>query len=149
MVAVEGTYVGQFVYFGAKAQVKIGNCLPLRNMPEGTTVCNIEEVPGDRGKICRASGTSATVIAHIADSGMTRLRLPSGTKTKMVSSDCRACIGIVAGGGRTDKPMLKAGNAYHKYKAKRNCWPKVRGVAKNPVEHPHGGGNHQHIGKPR
>ena len=56
-------------------------------------------------------------------------------------------IGIVAGGGRIDKPILKAGRAYHKYKAKRNCWPKVRGVAMNPVEHPHGGGNHQHIGK--
>ena len=55
--------------------------------------------------------------------------------------------GIVAGGGRIDKPLLKAGRAYHKYKAKRNCWPIVRGVAMNPVEHPHGGGNHQHIGK--
>lgn len=55
--------------------------------------------------------------------------------------------GLVSGGGRIDKPMLKAGRAYHKYKAKRNCWPKVRGVAMNPVEHPHGGGNHQHIGK--
>lgn len=55
--------------------------------------------------------------------------------------------GIVAGGGRIDKPVLKAGRAYYKYKAKRNCWPKVRGVAMNPVEHPHGGGNHQHIGK--
>lgn len=55
--------------------------------------------------------------------------------------------GIVAGGGRIDKPVLKAGRAYFKYKAKRNCWPKVRGVAMNPVEHPHGGGNHQHIGK--
>merc|ERR1712048_1287024 len=66
----------------------------------------------------------------------------------MVPSKCRACIGIVAGGGRLDKPMLKAGNSYHKYKVKRNSWPKVRGVAMNPVEHPHGGGNHQHIGKP-
>ncbi|NXT21651.1 RL8 protein, partial [Syrrhaptes paradoxus] len=56
--------------------------------------------------------------------------------------------GIVAGGGRIDKPILKAGRAYHKYKAKRNCWPRVRGVAMNPVEHPFGGGNHQHIGKP-
>lgn len=55
--------------------------------------------------------------------------------------------GIVSGGGRIDKPILKAGRAYHKYKVKRNCWPKVRGVAMNPVEHPHGGGNHQHIGK--
>uniref|UniRef100_A0A8C5DFU2 Large ribosomal subunit protein uL2 n=1 Tax=Gouania willdenowi TaxID=441366 RepID=A0A8C5DFU2_GOUWI len=60
-----------------------------------------------------------------------------------------ACfLGVVAGGGRIDKPILKAGRAYHKYKAKRNCWPRVRGVAMNPVEHPFGGGNHQHIGKP-
>ena len=55
-------------------------------------------------------------------------------------------IGQVAGGGRTEKPLLKAGNAYHKFRVKRNSWPKVRGVAMNPVEHPHGGGNHQHIG---
>ncbi|RZC56382.1 hypothetical protein C5167_015237 [Papaver somniferum] len=55
-------------------------------------------------------------------------------------------IGQVAGGGRTEKPMLKEGNAYHKYRVKRNNWPKFRGVAMNPVENPHGGGNHQHIG---
>merc|ERR1719415_192705 len=57
-------------------------------------------------------------------------------------------VGAVAGGGRPEKPMLKAGRAYHKYKVKRNCWPKVSGVCMNPVEHPHGGGNHQHVGKP-
>jgi len=57
-------------------------------------------------------------------------------------------IGLCAGGGRTDKPILKAGRAYHKYRAKRNEWPKVRGVAMNPVDHPHGGGNQQHMGKP-
>merc|ERR1711974_500086 len=67
---------------------------------------------------------------------------------KLYSSRNRATLGLVAGGGRIDKPMLKAGRAYHKFRVKRNCWPKVRGVAKNPVEHPHGGGNHQHIGKP-
>ena len=65
---------------------------------------------------------------------------------KSVNADSRAMVGIVAGGSRTDKPLLKAGTAYHKYKPKRNEWPKVRGVAMNPVEHPHGGGNHQHIG---
>lgn len=64
----------------------------------------------------------------------------------MIPSTNRGMVGIIAGGGRIDKPILKAGRAYHKYKAKRNCWPKVRGVAMNPVEHPHGGGNHQHIG---
>jgi len=57
-------------------------------------------------------------------------------------------IGVVSGGGRIDKPILKAGNNYHKYRAKAKTWPKVRGVAKNPVDHPHGGGNHQHVGHP-
>uniref|UniRef100_A0A9L0JX49 Large ribosomal subunit protein uL2 n=1 Tax=Equus asinus TaxID=9793 RepID=A0A9L0JX49_EQUAS len=75
------------------------------------------------------------------------VKLPSGSK-KVISSANRAVVGVVAGGGRIDKPILKAGRAYHKYKAKRNCWPRVRGVAMNPVEHPFGGGNHQHIGKP-
>merc|ERR1719237_1167253 len=75
------------------------------------------------------------------------VKLPSGSRKK-ISSGSRAIIGIVAGGGRIDKRMLKAGNSFHKYKKKRNCWPKVRGVAMNPVEHPHGGGNHQHVGHP-
>lgn len=65
-----------------------------------------------------------------------------------MSNLCRAMVGIVAGGGRTDKPLLKAGRAFHKYRVKRNEWPRVRGSAMNPVEHPHGGGNHQHIGHP-
>merc|ERR1712098_964245 len=64
-------------------------------------------------------------------------KLPSGSK-KTIPSANRAMVGIVAGGGRIDKPLLKAGRAYFKYKAKRNSWPKVRGVAMNPVEHPHG-----------
>ena len=57
-------------------------------------------------------------------------------------------VGVVAGGQRTDKPLLKANNAYSKRIAKKRNWPRVRGVAMNPVEHPHGGGNHQHIGHP-
>uniref|UniRef100_A0A8C8GW43 Large ribosomal subunit protein uL2 n=2 Tax=Salmoninae TaxID=504568 RepID=A0A8C8GW43_ONCTS len=71
-----------------------------------------------------------------------------GIVKKVIASANRAVVGVVAGGGRIDKPILKAGRAYHKYKAKRNSWPRVRGVAMNPVEHPFGGGNHQHIGKP-
>merc|ERR1712090_12577 len=90
---------------------------------------------GDRGKLARASGNYATVIAHNPDTNRSRVKLPSGSK-KVIPSANRAVVGIVAGGGRIDKPILKAGRAYHKYKAKRNCWPKVRGVAMNPVEHP-------------
>uniref|UniRef100_A0A8C9VES8 Large ribosomal subunit protein uL2 n=1 Tax=Scleropages formosus TaxID=113540 RepID=A0A8C9VES8_SCLFO len=128
-------------------KLNIGNVLPVGNMPEGTIVCCLEEKPGDRGKLARASGNYATVISHNPETKKSRVKLPSGAK-KVISSANRAVVGVVAGGGRIDKPILKAGRAYHKYKAKRNCWPRVRGVAMNPVEHPFGGGNHQHIGKP-
>ncbi|KRZ14652.1 60S ribosomal protein L8 [Trichinella zimbabwensis] len=147
MIACEGMYTGQFVYCGRKALVSIGNVLPLSSCPEGTVICNVEEKSGDRGRLARTSGNYATVVAHNTDIKKTRIRLPSGAK-KLVPSTNRAMIGIVAGGGRTDKPILKAGRAYWKYKAKRHCWPRVRGVAMNPVDHPFGGGNHQHIGKP-
>jgi len=144
-IAVEGLYSGQFIYCGRKAQLKIGNVLPLGSLPEGTVVSNVEEFPGDRGRLARASGDYVTIVSHNTETNQTRLRLPSGAK-KIVQSGARAQVGIIAGGGRVDKPVLKAGRAYHAYKAKRNCWPKVRGVAMNPVEHPHGGGNHQHVG---
>merc|ERR550525_1227379 len=147
MVACEGMHSGMFVYFGKKSTLHVGNVMPLKGMPEGTSVCNVEEKPGDRGKLIRASGTYGTIISHLADTNKTILRMPSGHK-KSVSSEARAMIGVIAGGGRLDKPLLKAGNAYHKYRVKRNSWPSVRGVAMNPVEHPHGGGNHQHIGTP-
>jgi large subunit ribosomal protein L8e len=146
-IAVEGMYTGQFVYCGKKAALTIGNVLPLGSMPEGTIISNLEGRVADRGSFARCSGNYATIISHNPDDGVSRIRLPSGAK-KTVSSNCRAMIGVVAGGGRIDKPLLKAGAAYWKYKAKRNCWPRVRGVAMNPVDHPHGGGNHQHIGHP-
>merc|ERR1712170_178536 len=78
------------------------------------------------------------IVGHSDDGRKTRIRLPSGAR-KTVPSTCRGVIGIAAGGGRMDKPVLKAGNNFHKYRVKRNCWPKVRGSAMNPVEHPHGG----------
>nr|ADD38439.1 60S ribosomal protein L8 [Lepeophtheirus salmonis] len=147
MIAVEGMYTGMMIHAGVKSHLEIGNIMPIGNMPEGTYICNVEEKTGDRGKIARASGNYATIVAHNPDTKKTRVKLPSGSK-KVLSSSCRAMVGLVAGGGRIDKPIMKAGRAYHKYKAKRNCWPRVRGVAMNPVEHPHGGGNHQHIGMP-
>jgi len=145
-IANEGMYTGQFVFAGKNAALTIGNILPLESMPEGTVVSNVEEKLGDRGTLGRTSGNYCTIIGHNPDEGKTRIKLPSGAK-KVVSSHSRAMIGIVAGGGRTDKPLLKASRAKHKYAVKRNRWPKTRGVAMNPVDHPHGGGNHQHIGK--
>ncbi|KAJ8794051.1 hypothetical protein J1605_003461 [Eschrichtius robustus] len=105
------------------------------------------EKPGDWGKLATASGNYVTVISHNPETKKTRVKLPLGSK-KVISSANRAVAGVVAGGGHVDKPILKASRAYHKYKAKRNCWPCVRGVAMNPVEHPFGGGNHHHIDKP-
>lgn len=146
-IAVEGMYTGQFLYAGAKAALTVGNILPVNLMPEGTIISNVEGKAGDRGSFARASGTSSVVIGHSEDGTKTRVRLPSGSR-KLISGSCRAMVGIIAGGGRTDKPKLKAGVAFHAAKAKGRAWPVVRGVAMNPVEHPHGGGNHQHIGMP-
>jgi len=146
-VAVEGMYTGQYVYCGSKAQLAVGNIIPVNSLPEGTIVSNCEAKLGDRGSFARASGTSAVIIGHSDDGKKTRVRLPSGTR-KTIVGGCRAMVGLVAGGQRTDKPLLKANRAWYKAKGKRNHWPRVRGVAMNPVEHPHGGGNHQHIGHP-
>jgi len=145
-IATEGLHTGAFVYCGKKASLAVGNVLPVSQLPEGTIICNVEEKPGDRGALARTSGNYATVIGHSAEENKTRIRLPSGAK-KTVAGGARATVGIVAGGGRIDKPLLKAGRAYYKFKAKRYNWPRTRGVAMNPVDHPHGGGNHQHIGK--
>jgi len=147
MIAAEGLYTGQYIYCGKKASIAVGNVLPVGQMPEGTVVCQLEENKGDRGRLARASGNYATIVSHNVDARKTKIKLPSGNK-KTISSVNRGMIGVVAGGGRPDKPILKAGRAYFKYKAKRHSWPRVRGVCMNPVDHPFGGGNHQHIGKP-
>jgi large subunit ribosomal protein L8e len=144
-IATEGTFSGQIIHCGKKASLHVGNVLPVNQMPEGTIICNVEAKFGDRGTLARCSGRYATIVTH-TEKG-TQIKLPSGKK-KIISLNSRATVGVVAGGGRIEKPMLKAGRAYYKYKAKRNVWPRVRGVAMNPVEHPHGGGNHQHIGHP-
>jgi len=146
-VAVEGISTGQFVYCGKSAQLAVGNVLPVGKCPEGTVVSMVEDKFGDRGTLARSSGTSCIVVGHSDDGKKSMLKLPSGCRKKIVAGS-RCIVGIIAGGGRIDKPMLKAGSAFHKYRVKRNSWPKVRGCAMNPVEHPHGGGNHQHIGHP-
>jgi len=135
-----------FFYVGMHATLTLVNVRPLASMPEATARTNDEDKSGDRGALGRTSGNYVTVIGHNFDDGKTRVKLPSGAK-KVLPNTARGMVGIVAGGGRTDKPLLKASRAKHKFAAKRNSWPKTRGVAMNPVDHPHGGGNHQHIGK--
>jgi len=145
MIAAEGIFTGQCIYTGKKAIMNIGNILPVGQMSEGTVAFSVERKTGDRGCFVRASGSYAVIVEHKLESDSTRIKLPSGAK-KVIFSKCRAIIGQAAGGGRAEKPMLKAGKVFHKHFIKSNGWPRVRGVAMNPVDHPHGGGNHQHIG---
>ncbi|MBN2250562.1 MAG: 50S ribosomal protein L2 [Candidatus Altiarchaeota archaeon] len=147
LIAPEGMRVGQWVSMGKDAKPVNGNILPLGSINEGTPIYNIELRPGDGGKIVRASGTSASVISHVREDGITYVRLPS-KKTIPLKSDSRATIGKVAGGGRTGKPMVRAGQAHYKHKARNKLYPRVRGVAMNAVNHPHGGGSHGYTGRP-
>jgi large subunit ribosomal protein L2 len=146
VLAPEGVGVGDELQVGVSAEIAPGNTLPLAEIPEGVPVCNVEGSPGDGGKFARASGVNATLLTH--DRNVAVVKLPSG-EMKRLDPQCRATIGVVAGGGRTDKPMVKAGNKYHKMKARGTKWPRVRGVAMNAVDHPFGGGGRQHPGKPK
>jgi large subunit ribosomal protein L2 len=146
VLAPEGVGVGDTLQVGISASIEPGNTLPLAEIPEGVPVCNVESNPGDGGTFARASGVSARVVTH--DRSVTVVQLPSG-EVKRLDPDCRATIGVVAGGGRTEKPMVKAGNKYHKVKARAMTWPRVRGVAMNAVDHPFGGGGRQHPGRPK
>ena len=144
--AVEGTYVGQIIEEGNNATIKLGNILPLAHIPDGMPVCNVERQLGDGGAIARSSGTFATLVSH----SETRINLQTPSKElRNMFPSSRATIGIVAGGGRTEKPFLKAGTRYHAKKAKGHTYPRVRGVAMSSYAHPFGGGAKQGPGKPK
>jgi len=145
-LAPEGVKVGHEIKFtDNKDEATVGNVLPIGKILEGVPVYNIELSPGDGGKLARAGGSSASIVSH--DSNKTVIQLPSG-QFKTLDSSCRATIGVTAGGGRKDKPFLKAGKKYYAFRGRGKQYPTVRGVAMNPVDHPHGGGSHQHVGKP-
>ncbi len=146
VLAPEGITVGEEIQIGVSAAIEPGNTLPLAEIPEGVPVCNVEAKPGDGGKFARASGVNATLMTH--DRNVAVVQLPSD-EVKRLDPQCRATIGVVAGGGRTEKPVVKAGKKYHKVKSRGTVWPRVRGVAMNAVDHPFGGGGRQHPGKPK
>lgn len=141
----EGVFQGQIIHMGPDAPVEIGNIKPLHAIPEGTLVMNVENRPGDGGKFARSSGMTSTVLEHGKKS--TTIQLPSG-KTHKVHPKCRATIGVVSGGGRTEKPFVKAGNKHHYMRSRGIKWPKARGVAMNAQSHPYGGGAHASPHKP-
>jgi large subunit ribosomal protein L2 len=146
VLAPEGIGTGEELQVGVSAAIEPGNTLPLAEIPEGLPICNVERQVGDGGRFARASGVNATLITH--DRRAAVVELPSG-EVKRLDPECRATIGVVAGGGRTEKPFVKAGNKHHKMRARGTKWPRVRGVAMNAIDHPFGGGNRQHPGKPK
>jgi len=132
ILAPLGLTVGQTVTNGAKSEIKVGNCMPMENMPVGTVIHNIEMQPGSGGQMVRSAGESARLVAKEGDRAT--LKLPSG-EMRMVSIKCRATIGQV---GNVDHELVKWGKAGNtRYRGIR---PTVRGSAMNPVDHPHGGG---------
>lgn len=142
-LAVEGTTVGQTVVIGGNT-VAPGNILQLTNIPEGTLVHNIEGQPGDGGKFVKTAGTSALVVSN---GRKVVLSMPSGD-LKEFDPRCRAVVGIVAGGGRIDKPLGKAGKNYLTLRSRSQANKVTSGVAMNAVDHPNGGGSHPHVGGP-
>ena len=134
MIAPEGIRVGDKISYGTN-EIESGNVLILKDIPEGTEIFNIESMPGDGGKFCRTSGTSAKVVSKTGTHAI--VLLPSKRK-KNFNLKCRACIGIVAGGGRPEKPFLKAGNKHHAMKARNKLYPLTNASAMNNVDHPFG-----------
>ena len=125
-------YVGDMVSSGQHADIKPGNALPLRYIPVGTVIHNVELKPGGGGQMARSAGTSVQLVAK--EGAYATLRLPS-TEMRRVPIDCRATVGVI---GNSDHELVKIGKAgRNRWKGKR---PQTRGVAMNPVDHPHGGG---------
>ena len=127
-----GLKVGQKLVSGADADILVGNALPLRNIPPGTTVHNIELKPGKGAQMVRSAGGSAQLVAKEDEWAL--IKLPSG-ETRKISVDCMATIGQV---GNVDHENVSIGKAGRK--RWRGIRPTNRGVAMNPVDHPHGGG---------
>ena len=142
--AVIGTTVGTKIKFGLEAEIEDGNVISVQNIPDGTIVCNVEKHFGDGGAIIKSAGTNATVFSHGSD-GVT-IKLPSG-KFVTVNPKNRAMIGTLAGGGVEERPFMRAGVKWRRYRSKGQKYPIVRGVAQAAYVHPHGGGRHQHVGQ--
>ncbi|RMD45396.1 MAG: 50S ribosomal protein L2 [Aquificota bacterium] len=135
----EGLKVGDTVVAGPDAEIKVGNALPLENIPVGTFVHNIELTPGKGGQLARSAGMSAQILGKQGD--YVQVRLPS-SEIRLVHKKCMATVGVV---GLAEHELVKLG------KAGRKRWlgirPTVRGTAMNPVDHPHGGGEGKTFGK--
>src|SRR5215204_2199613 len=124
--------VGATVSNGPGAEIAVGNCLPLRNLPVGTVIHNVELQPGRGGQMARSAGAGVQLMAKEGD--YATLRLPSG-EMRMVRAECRATVGTIGNADHQNITVGKAGRKRH-----MGVRPQTRGTAMNPVDHPHGGG---------
>src|SRR4051794_5823490 len=136
ILAPQGLRPGASVESGDRADIRPGNSLPLRAIPTGTIVHNVELVPEQGGRLGRAAGSGIQVAAK--EGPMVTLRLPS-SEMRMVRADCRATVGTLSNSEHQNVELGKAGRSRHK-----GVRPQTRGVAMNPVDHPHGGGEAHH-----
>jgi len=132
IICPEGLKVGATLLNGPTAPPEVGNCLPLSSVPVGVSVHNIELVPGKGGQMVRSAGSGATLMSR--DSGYAQLRLPSG-EIRKVHGNCMATIGVVGNAQHENVVLGKAGRSIH-----RGRRPMSRGMVRNPVDHPNGGG---------
>ena len=132
VLAPQGVRPGAALESGERADIRPGNALPLRAIPTGTVVHNVELVPGQGGKLGRSAGSAVQVVAKEGE--MVTLRLPS-SEMRLVRADCRATVGTLSNSEHQNVKIGKAGRNRHKGKR-----PQSRGIAMNPVDHPHGGG---------
>ena len=132
IIAPQGLKDGDKVISGANSDIKVGNCLPIENIPVGTMIHNIELNPGQGGKMVRAAGQSAQLMAK--EGQYYHVRLPSG-EMRLVLTKCRATIGTIGNADHENVKIGKAGRTRH-----MGIRPTVRGSVMNPVDHPHGGG---------
>ncbi len=134
--ATKGMFEGQKIKFGGK-EIKPGNIIELKNIPMKSSIYCIEARPGDGGRFIKSGGNSA-VINRITEDAIFIL-FPS-KKEKKLNLNCRAIIGVSAGSGRLDKPIIKAGKKHHIKRAKSKLWPRTSAVKMNAIDHPFGSG---------
>lgn len=138
--ACQGVSVGDEITLGQGA--KLGDIAPLSLLPTGSQVYNIEVSPGDGGKLVRSAGTSALITKKIGEK--VYLLMPS-KKEIAFEGRCRATLGVVAGQGRLEKPLVKAGKKWRMMKARNKLWPRTSAVKMNIVDHPFGSGRGKRI----
>ncbi|HLC63477.1 MAG TPA: 50S ribosomal protein L2 [Candidatus Nanoarchaeia archaeon] len=137
--------VGDEVFYNTEGKLSPGSIQLLSEIPEGTQIYNIERVPNNNPCFCRSAGSLAKLISRSKEYVI--VQLPSKKETRL-NPGCRATIGEIAGSGKLEKPILKAGKRHHMMKARNKLYPQVSGVAMNAVDHPFGSGRGRHKGKP-